>query len=152
MIATDQIVFSLSVDVADTVEMRIIPMIDFAKDTPIGWSLVSYDAHEPLQCDAFNRCVKKRFGGFCISPSCELEFYHLAVCVDCSPQVPPLANDADIGCVHVPIDADTAQVFLSALGQLGTEPLNLSKHGQSIHFDTAFSQQIHYILAGQRKS
>jgi|TARA_R100000935_G_scaffold57753_1_gene92493 hypothetical protein len=47
MIALDEIVASLSVDVSDVVKIWIIAMIDFANDASIGLRFVGHNRHGP---------------------------------------------------------------------------------------------------------
>ncbi len=54
--------------------------------------------------------------------------------------VAPLSADADVGFVHMPIDAGPAQMFLCALGQVRTELLHPAKYRRAINRDVAFSQ------------
>jgi len=87
MIALDEIVAPLSVDVSDAVKMWIIAMIDFANDASIGLRFVGHNRHGPVQSHTLNRLVQKGFSGLRV-PSCgEAKIDHLPVRVDSPPQV-----------------------------------------------------------------
>lgn len=73
MITLNQVIPPLSIDVSDAVEMRIIPTIDLADDTPIGESFVRHDGRGPVQSDALNRSIQKDLGCFCIPPCRQAE-------------------------------------------------------------------------------
>ncbi len=49
MIALDQIVAPLFVDVPDTVKMRVITVVDIADDAPIGVCFVGADGHRLME-------------------------------------------------------------------------------------------------------
>ena len=129
MIALDQIVAPLPVDMSDAIEMRIITLIDFANDTPIGWRLIGHNGHRLVQPNAFDRLFEKGSGGFCIPPGREPEIDQLAVCINSTPKVAPFSADADVGLIHVPIYAGAAEMLFGTLGQFGTEFLDPSKYG-----------------------
>ena len=60
MIALDQIVSPLSVDVPDAVEMRVVTMIDLTDDTAIRLRFVSYDCHRSVQAHTLDRFVQSK--------------------------------------------------------------------------------------------
>ena len=90
MVALDQVVAPLSIDMRDAVEMRVIPMIYLANDAPVCLRLVRADCDWPMQSHAFNRLIQKGLGGLCISSRGQTEVYHLAIRIDGAPQIPPL--------------------------------------------------------------
>lgn len=95
MIALDQVVSSLPVDVPNAVEVRIIAMIDLADDLTIGMRLVCTDRNRPMQPNPLDRLAQKGFGRLRIPPCRQRKTDHLTFCIDRAPQVPPLAADAD---------------------------------------------------------
>lgn len=150
MIALDQIVAPLSVDMPDTVEMRIIAMVDLANDPGVGRGFVCHNDDRPMQAHPLNRLVQK---GLCRLriPSCgKTEVDHLPVRIDGTPQVAPLAADADIGFIDMPVDAGSAQVFLGPFCDLRTKLLNPAIHGRPVNGDPALCEQVNDILIGQR--
>lgn len=97
MIAFDPVVAPLSIDVPDAVKMRIVAVVDFADDAPIGLRLVGADRDRSMQADTLDCPVEKGPGRLCISPRGEAEVDPLAICVDGAPEVAPLPADAYIG-------------------------------------------------------
>lgn len=75
---------------------------------------------------------------------------HLAVGINGPQQVTPLAANADVGLVHMPIDTSPAQMLLRAFSQFRSKFLDPSIHGGPIDADPALSKKIHDILIGQR--
>ena len=61
MIAFDQVVSPLSVDVPNAVEVGIISVIDLADHTPADVGFVSADRHRPVEPHTLNRFVEKGF-------------------------------------------------------------------------------------------
>lgn len=121
MITFDQVVSPLSIDVSDAVKLRIIPVVDFADDASICLCFVGNNCHRTVQPHTLNRLVQKGLGSLCIPSRGQTEINHLAVRIDSAPQVAPLAANADVCLVYVPIDAGPAQMFLSSLGQFRSE-------------------------------
>lgn len=85
MIALGQVVLPLTVDMSDAVEVRIVAMIDFANDTPIGLGFIRHNCHRAMQPHTLNRFVQKGLGGFRVSSSGQAEIDHLTVCIDHTP-------------------------------------------------------------------
>lgn len=142
MIALDQIVLPLPVDMPDAVEMWVISAVDLANDTPICMCFIDDACHRSLHSNALNRLVEKGSGSFCIPSSCQAEINHLAIRINSPPQLPTLTPDADVAFVHVPVDAGAAQMLLSALGQFGTEFLHPSKHGRPVNIDACCALKV----------
>lgn len=97
VVALDQIVPPLSINVPDAIKVRVISMVDFADDAPIGVGLIGADLDCPMQPDPFDRVAKKCPRGLCITSFGQPEVDHLTVRIDCAPQIAPLAADADVG-------------------------------------------------------
>jgi len=152
LIAFDPIVAPFSVDVPDTVKMRVIAVVDLADDAPIGLRFVGTDRDRPMQTDTLYRLVEKGLGRLRIPPRGEAEVDHLAVCVDGAPEVAPLAADADVGLIDMPVHAGPAQMLLGAPGQFWTELLDPAIHRRAINRDVALCQKIDDILIRQRLS
>lgn len=150
MIAFNPIVAPLLVDVSDTVEMRVITVINLADDAPVGLRFVGHDRRRPMQPYTLNRLVQKGFGGFRVPPRGEAEINHLTVRINGPPKISPFAADTDVGFIHVPVDAGPAQVLLRSLRDLWPKLLNPAIHGGAINVDPALREQIHDILIGQR--
>lgn len=150
MIALDQVVSPLPVDVPDAVEVRIIVMIDLTDDPPIGMRLVSADRYRAVEPYTLNSLVEEGFSRFRIAPGSQPEVDHLAVSIDCTPQVAPPTPYANIGFVNVPIDARPPQMFLGSLGQFRPELLDPAEDCRSINIDATFCKKIDDILVGQR--
>lgn len=150
MIALDPIVAPFLVDVPDVVEIWVVAIIDLVDDKPIGLRLVSHDSHGSMQSHALNCRVEKGLGSFRIPPCGEAEIDHLTVCMDRPPQVTPLASNADVSLISMPVDAGPAQMLLGSFGQFWAELLNPAIHGRPINTDHPLGQQIHNVLIGQR--
>ncbi len=73
-----------------------------------------------------------------------------AVGIDGAPEGAPLPADADVGFVHMPIDAGPAQMLLGALGQFWTELLYPAIHRGAVNRNFALPEQIDIILIRQR--
>jgi hypothetical protein len=73
MIAFDQSVASLPVDMPDAVEMWVISVVNLANDTPIRMRFVRDNCDRPVQPDALERRVQKGLGSFCIPSGCEVD-------------------------------------------------------------------------------
>lgn len=114
VIALDQVVSPLPVDVSDTVEMRVIPMIDVANDAPIGRRFVRADCDWPMQPDPLDGLVEESPGRPRVPSGGQSKIDHLTVRIDRPPEVAPFAFHADVSFVHVPIDACAAQVSLGS--------------------------------------
>lgn len=85
MIAFNEIVSPLFVDMSDAVKMWILSVVDLTDDAPVGVGLVSTDRDRSVQANAFDRSIQKGLRCFCISPCCEPEVDHLSLCIDGSP-------------------------------------------------------------------
>lgn len=112
----------------DTVEVWIVPIINFANDTSIRLRFVGHDCHWTVQPHTLNCFIQKGFGGSRVPSGGQAEIHHLTVCIDSPPKVAPLAADADVSLVHMPINAGAAQVFFCSLGQFRTEFLNPAEY------------------------
>lgn len=108
MIAFDPVVAPFSVDVPDAVKTRIIAVVDLTDDPSICLGFVGADRDRSMQTDTLDRLVEKGLGRLRVPPRGEAEIDHLAVCIDGAPEVAPLAADADIGFINMPIDARPA--------------------------------------------
>jgi hypothetical protein len=58
-------------------------------------------------------------------------------------------RDANVGLVHVPIEAGPAQMFLGAFGQFGAELLDPAVDGRAINGDPALFQKVDHIRIGE---
>lgn len=150
VIAFDQVVSPLLVDVANAVEVRIIPVIDVADHTPIGVGFVCDDRHRPVEPHTLDRLVEKGFGSLGIPPGRQTKVDQLTVRIYRSSEVAPLAADADVGFVHVPIDAGAVDMPLGALRQFRAEFLDPAIDRRSINRHAALGKQINDILVRQR--
>lgn len=101
-------------------------VIDLSNDASIAVRLVRHDRSWAVQVHTLDSLAEKGSCCPCITPSGEAEVDHLAVDVDGAPEIAPLATDADVGFVDMPVQTRTAQVFLGALGQFRTELLDPS--------------------------
>lgn len=101
MIAFDQGVPPLSVDVPDAVEMWVMSMIDIAIYTSICLRLVGHNCHRTMQSNAFHRFVAEAFRSFGVPPRGEANIHHLVIGVDGSREMPPLANNVKVGLVNM---------------------------------------------------
>lgn len=81
MIALDEVVAPLLVDMPDAVEMWVIPPIDLADDTSIGRGFIGHDSDRAMEPYTLNRFVKEGLGCLGISPSGQGEVNHLTVCI-----------------------------------------------------------------------
>lgn len=123
-------------------------MIDLASDTSVGRGFVGTYSDRAMQSHAFNRFVEKGFSSLCIAPHGEAKVNHLAICIDSTPQITPLATDADIGLVRMPVYARAAQVRLGPLGQFRAELLPPPIDSRWINRDAALTQQLDDVLIG----
>ena len=85
MVALDQVVLPLSIDMPNAVEVWIISVIDLSYDASIAVRLIGHDCHRSMQAHTFDGLFEKGLGGFCISPRRKAEIHHLPVCVDGAP-------------------------------------------------------------------
>lgn len=148
VVALDQIVSPLSIDMPDAVKVRIILVIDLSDDAPIAMRLVRHDRSWPVQANTLDGLVEE---GPCrpgVASQGKAEVDHLAVGIDGAPEIAPLATDANVGFVDMPVDTRTAQVFLGSPGQFGAELLNPAIDGRPINGDIALGQEIDHILIG----
>ena len=152
MIAFDQVVSPLSVDVSNAVEVRIIPVIDLAYHRPVGVGFVCADRHRQVEPHTLNRLVEKGISSLGIPPGSQTKVDHLTVRIYRPPEVTPLAANSDVGFVHVPIDAGAAQMPLGALRQFRAELLDSAIDRRSINRHAALGEQINDILVRQRIS
>ena len=129
MIALNPVIQPLTVDMFDTVKMWIIAVIDLANNAAISWSLVRDDCDRPMQAHTLNRLVQKSPGRFCIPPGRQTKVNPRAVCIDSAPQIPPFSTDADIGLIHMPLEAGAAQVTFCPSGDLWAELDDLAING-----------------------
>ena len=150
VIALDQVVSPLPVNVPDTVKVRIIAMIDFPYNPPIGLGFVSADRDWPMQSDPLDSFVEEGFGILRVPSGGQPEIDHLTVGIHRTPEVAPFAADADVGFIHVPINAGPAQMQFCALCKVRARLLDPAINRRSINSHTALGQQIGDILVGQR--
>lgn len=114
VIALDQVVAPLSIDMPNAVEVRVIPMIDLMYDTSIDGCFFSIDSDWAMSPHAFNRFYEKGFRRLRIAP-CSSHRYrvstasngraevdHLAIRVDDAPKVSPFAANTKEGFVYYP--------------------------------------------------
>jgi hypothetical protein len=146
VVALDQVVSPFPVDVTDVVEMRIIAVVDLADNAPVGVRLVGANCYRPVEPHALDRLVKEGLRGLHIASRGQPEVDHLPVGIDRAPEVAPLAADADIRLVNMPIDAGPAQMFLGSLCQFGPKLLDPAIDRRSIDGNAALGQQS-YIVA-----
>ena len=140
-VAFDQVVPPLSVGVPDAVKMRVISVIDLTDDTTIGMRFVRADRYRPVEPNPFDCLAQEGSGCLCIPPRGQAEIDHLPVGIDRPPQIPPFATNADVGFVHMPIDACARQVFLGPPGQFGAKLLHPAVDGRTANSDVALFQQ-----------
>jgi len=134
VIAFDEVVAPLFVDMPDAVKMWVIAAIDLADDTSIGRSFICDDGDRAMEPYTLNSFVEKGLGRLGISPRSQAEVYHLTVCIDSPPQIASFAADTDVGLIDMPVDAGPAQMFLGSLGQFGAELLDPSIHGRLVDY------------------
>ena len=112
MVALDPIVAPLSVDMPDAVEMGVASVADFTDDAPICLGLVGVDRDRSVKPYPFDRLTQEGIRGLSIAPDGQPKVNHLTVCIDRVPQLAPLAANADISFIDVPVDARRSKVFL----------------------------------------
>jgi len=79
MVAFDQVVAPLSVDMPNAVKIWVIAMANPADDAPIGLGFIRANRDWPMQTHTFDGFAKKGFGRLRISPRGQAEVDHLAV-------------------------------------------------------------------------
>lgn len=79
MIALDSVIAPLSIDMRDTVEMRIVPSVFFANHLAVRRGLVGADGHRSVQPDALDGTAQKGLGGRGIAPGRQPKVDQLAV-------------------------------------------------------------------------
>lgn len=86
VIALDQIISPLSIDVSDTVEVRIILVIDLTNDASIAVRLVRHNFNRPVQEYTLDGLVEKGPCSLRITARGETKVNHLAVGIDGAPR------------------------------------------------------------------
>lgn len=89
VIALDQVVSPFLVNVPDAVEVRVITMIDFPDNRPIGVGFVSADRDWPMQPDPLDGFVEEGLGRLRVPPRGQPEIDHLTVGIHRPPKVAP---------------------------------------------------------------
>lgn len=108
VVALDQVVSPLSVDVPYTVEMRMTSVLCFSDNAPMRMRFAGAGCDRPVQTQALDRLAQESPCDLCVTPRFQSEIDHLTVCIDRAPEVAPLAADPNVGLVHVPIFAGSA--------------------------------------------
>ncbi len=106
------------------VKIWFISVIDLTNDAPVGVRIVGTDRDGSVEPNPLDSAVEKGFSGLGFPASGQAEINHLAIRINRTPQVAPLSNNTEIGLVHMPVDACTAQVFLGPLRQLRAKLLD----------------------------
>ena len=148
MIAFDQVVSPLTINVFDAFEMRVISSVNLTNDTVISRSLVCDDCGRAVEPDALDRLVEKSLCRLCDPPSGEMKIYQLAIRIDSAPQVSPFTADTDVSFIHVSIEAGAAQVFLCPFDEFRSKLDHPAIHSRPINTDPTLGEQIDHVLIG----
>ncbi len=87
--------------------------------------------------------AQKPLGRSEVSPFAEPEFNGIAIAVDGSIEISPLASDFDVSLVHVPFPADASFAKIEALEQFGRVADDPSVNGRMIDGDAPLG---HHLL------
>ena len=66
VVALDQIVVPLSVDMPDAVEMWVVAVINLTNDAPIGLGFIGHNYDRAMRPHTLNSFVQKSFGSLCV--------------------------------------------------------------------------------------
>jgi hypothetical protein len=150
VVALDQGVLPFSVDMSDAVEMRIISAVFLSDDQPTPVGFVCDNRYGSVEPDALDGLAQEGPGRLCVSSCGQADVNDFAIRIDRPSQVAPFAADADLGLIHMPVDACTAQMFLCSLRQFWAKLLDPAEHSRSVNSYAALCQQINHVLIRQR--
>lgn len=146
MIAFDPVISPFSVDMRDTVEMRIVAPVLVTDRLAVRRRLIGADRDRSMQPNPLDRLAQEGFGRLGIAAGGQPEIDQMTVPVDRPPKVAPLTTDHEVGLIHMPVEADPAAMPLGTFGQFRPELLDPSIDRRAIDEHTPPGQKIGGVL------